>query len=46
MTCPNMKIETEFLKTLETVDNYNFDGKNLVLNRAKVAPLARFVAIR
>lgn len=45
MACPNMKIEQEFLKTLETVDNYNFDGKNLVLNRGRVAPLARFVVL-
>lgn len=46
MACPNMKIETEFLKTLETVDNYNFDGKRLVLNRGRVAPLARFEAMK
>lgn len=45
MVCPDMKIETEFLKTLETVDNYNFDGKNFVLNRARIAPLARFMVM-
>lgn len=28
---------------LETADNYNDDGTSLVLNRAKMAPLARFV---
>ncbi len=43
MACPEMTIEQEFMKVLETADNYNFDGVNLVLNRAKMAPLARFV---
>jgi copper homeostasis protein (lipoprotein) len=43
MACPEMTIEQEFLKVLETADNYNYDGINLVLNRARMAPLARFV---
>jgi len=43
MACPEMSIEQEFLKVLETTDNYNYDGTNLVLNRARMAPLARFI---
>jgi copper homeostasis protein (lipoprotein) len=43
MACPEMDIEQEFMKVLETTDNYNYDGKNLVLNRARMAPLARFI---
>jgi len=44
--CLDMEIETELMKVYETTDNYNFDGTNLVLNKAKMAPLARFVAVR
>jgi len=43
MACPEMDIEQEFMKVLETTDNYNYDGTNLVLNRARMAPHARFV---
>lgn len=44
MACMNMEIETELKKILETTDNYSLtpDGKNLTLNRARMAPLARF----
>lgn len=30
------------VKVLETTDNYIFDGKSFVLNKARMAPLARF----
>lgn len=46
MACPDMKIENEFHKVLESADNYNFDGKNFVLNPARMAPLARFEAMK
>lgn len=42
MACPDMELESEFMKVIETADNYNFDGKNFVLNKARMAPLARF----
>lgn len=42
MACPDMEIENQFLKVLETADNYNLSEKTLVLNRARMAPLARF----
>lgn len=44
MLCPDMELETEFIRMIETVDNYNLVGDTLVLNKAKMAPLARFVA--
>jgi copper homeostasis protein (lipoprotein) len=44
MACPDMTIETSFLETLQQVDNYAVgqDGM-LSLNRARMAPLVRFV---
>ena len=47
MACMNMEIETELKKVLETADNYTLsaDGRNLSLNRARMAPLARFEVV-
>lgn len=46
MACADgMAIEQEFLKTLEMADSYTLDGDHLVLNRARMAPLARFQAV-
>lgn len=42
MACPDMEIEDQFLKVLETVDNYAISEGQLSLNRARMAPLARF----
>ncbi|MCL9808482.1 META domain-containing protein [Flavobacterium luminosum] len=46
MACENMELEKEFAQVLETVDNYNFDGKTLKLNKARMAPLAEFEIIK
>jgi heat shock protein HslJ len=43
--CLDMTVETDFAKVLETTDSYNMDGDNLILNRARMAPLARFEAV-
>ncbi|MBC6490547.1 copper resistance protein NlpE N-terminal domain-containing protein [Flavihumibacter stibioxidans] len=45
MACPDMTVEDQLKKVLEMADNYNLDGDKLVLNRAKMAPLARFEAV-
>ncbi|MDR2040310.1 MAG: META domain-containing protein [Bacteroidales bacterium] len=47
MACINMETEIAFMKTLEMVDNYTLsaDGKHLSLNRARMAPLARFEVV-
>jgi heat shock protein HslJ len=43
--CPEMETESQFFKILEMTDNYNFDGKYLQLNKAKMAPLAKFEVV-
>lgn len=44
--CLNMEIETKLIEVLNMADNYNFvDGKQFVLNRARMAPLARFEVV-
>ena len=43
--CLDMEIETELKQALERADNYNVNGDQLLLNRARMAPLARFEAI-
>ena len=43
--CLDMEIEAKFLKMLETVDSYAVRNDTLSLHRARMAPLARFVAV-
>ena len=45
--CLKMETEDELFKILAMVDNYSLsaDGKTLSLNRARMAPLARFTAL-
>ena len=45
MACENMEAEQEFFKVLETADKFNLVGNTLTLNKAKMAPLARFEAV-
>ena len=47
MMCLNMEIENNMKKVFESVDNYTVspDGKYLSLNRARMAPLARFEVV-
>jgi len=40
-----MDIEKAFLDVLSAVDNYSLNGGHLTLNRARMAPLARFEAV-
>jgi heat shock protein HslJ len=42
MACDDLDIENEYKKVLETADNYNLSDTALVLNRARMAPMARF----
>ncbi|MDT8347345.1 MAG: copper resistance protein NlpE N-terminal domain-containing protein [Flavobacteriaceae bacterium] len=44
MACPDMETESQFLKMLESVDNYSLKNDTLSLNKARIAPLARFKA--
>lgn len=45
MACPNMATETEFNKMLGAVDNYSINGNTMTLNKARMAPMARFEAM-
>lgn len=42
--CQNADFEPEFLKVFDMVDNYSLKGDRLTLNKARMAPLARFIA--
>ena len=42
MACPEMSVESGLLRVLNTVDNYDVNDTMLTLNRARMAPLARF----
>ena len=44
MSCENMTLENELKEVLNTADGFQFDGQNLILIRAKMSPLAKFVA--
>jgi heat shock protein HslJ len=46
MACPALPLENEFLKVLETADNFNVSDTSLVLNKARMAPLARLRAVK
>ncbi len=45
MACEKMETESLFFKALETADNYYIVGDTLILNKARMAPLARFQAV-
>jgi heat shock protein HslJ/uncharacterized lipoprotein NlpE involved in copper resistance len=42
--CPEMEVESQLFKVLETADNYALKGRGLSLHKARMAPLARFEA--
>jgi heat shock protein HslJ len=45
MACPDLATESEFNKMLGTIDNYSINGNTMTLNRARMAPMARFEAV-
>lgn len=45
MACVDMETEQQFMQVLETVDNYNLTETTLILNKARMAPLARFEVV-
>ncbi len=46
MACENMDIENGLNKALVAADNYTVNGDNLSLNKGRMAPLARFTAVK
>ncbi len=45
MACPNLKNEDELFMVLEKADNFSYSDDTMTLNKAKMAPLAKFVAV-
>ena len=45
MACPKLDTENEFFNVLKNVDNYYVTGDTLSLSKAKMATMARFVAV-
>lgn len=45
MACPDMSVEQAFLDVLSRADNYSLNGDTLTLNKARMAPLAKFEAV-
>ena len=45
MMCPDMETEMKLYKALETADSYTIKDDVLILNRGRMAPLARFEAV-
>jgi heat shock protein HslJ len=46
MACENMDVESGLNKALVAADNYTIKGDILSLNKARMAPLARFQAVK
>ncbi|MFT3980813.1 MAG: META domain-containing protein [Ferruginibacter sp.] len=46
MACPGLDIENRFLGVFEKADSYYVINDTLQLNRARMAPLAKFVAVK
>jgi copper homeostasis protein (lipoprotein) len=44
MACPDMAIEMDFMEAMRRADNYAVSTDELSLNKARMAPLARFSA--
>jgi heat shock protein HslJ len=42
MACPDMETQRIFMEVLEMADNYTITDNELMLNKARMAPLARF----
>lgn len=42
MACPDLSLEDGLNQALTTADNYSVNGTSMTLNKARMAPLARF----
>jgi heat shock protein HslJ len=45
MACPGLDVENEYLKAVEMTDSYYVTDGVLQLNKGRMAPLAKFVAV-
>lgn len=46
MACPDMNTEQVLGEVLDTADNFSLNGHTMTLNKARMAPLARFEAAK
>lgn len=46
MACPDMKIESKFMKMLEKVENYSIEGTTLFLNKSNSDDVLKFEAVK
>lgn len=46
MACPSLELEGQFMQMLEQADNYSLGNDSLSLNKARMAPLARFERVK
>ena len=46
MACADMQTEQELAAVLEKADNFSQNGNTMSLNKAKMAPLARFEIVK
>jgi len=46
MACDVLETENKLMKVFEMADNYNLVDNRLMLNKARMAPLARFEAVK
>jgi heat shock protein HslJ len=46
MACADMEVERGLSAALDQADNYSVSGDDLLLNKARMAPLARFKAVK
>jgi heat shock protein HslJ len=46
MACAGMEVERGLSAALDQADNYSVSGDDLSLNKARMAPVARFKAVK
>jgi heat shock protein HslJ len=46
MACEKMQVEQGLMNVLNQADNYTISGNTLSLNKARMAPLAKFEAVK
>lgn len=45
LACPDLETENELFNVLKTADNYYVRRDTLSLNKARIAPIAKFVKL-
>lgn len=45
MACDKLSLENQFFQALESTDSFHINGDTLILHKAKMAPLAKFLLV-